>query len=385
VYPIAVVALIFIPLFSFGEPSRVSIYNNADKEQFGQTYNRNSLLSIDLTEFIHSPSVDTGAEGIQTAVFVDARVKNALDNILENRDFIFIDDSVLSAVDSAGVPAYRFRWNEYGFEIVFSLEKAGAGILKVIERTYSRNAYLLGELRRSYSDNYAVRVYRAEDLIEGADGIIDFREAMLAATVIGDTFQPLLGIHDGLGVLDEIGLITARIDVITEGSLVEYRPYEKAGPQLRSFIHSIAGMQGDFVDNLFSTVSDIFKKKSNDDHHIVLPEDFFLLKDGDNTDYSLFYYDILKRAGYQVRFVVIDSAGADGSLFSTVLFQERGTELWGRIDGQVLEREKSDRLSRMPALVFSGSVKYFEPDIEELFKSSVIELPPPSKWRTSLY
>ncbi len=341
-------------------------------------------MSIDLTKFRDSEPADAREGGILTAIIVDARVKKALDSLLGEKDFIFIENSVLSRNDAGGELSYGFSWNEYGFEIVFALEKAGEGIMKLVERTYSRDAYLLGELRRSYSDNFVVRIYRAENLFEDGNGKIDFTEALLAATVIGDTFQPLLGIHDGLGVLDEIGLITARIDIATEGTLVEYRKYEKADRELRSFIHSINGMQGDFIDNLFSTVSSIFGRHS-DDGRIILPEDFFIQKEGDDTDYTLFYYDVLKRAGYQVRFIVIDPGGPDGQLFSTVFFKELGTDLWGRIDGQVLEREKADRISRMAALVFSGSVKYFEPEIDLIFETAVIKLPPPSKWRTSLY
>jgi hypothetical protein len=383
-FPYLIIIILLLPAFSFAQEPQVSIYSAADELRYGQTLNRGSKDTVNLTDFLAADSADTESGGIQTAVIVDARVKDALDSLLKEKEFIFVENSVLMRTEIGGLSAYGFSWNEYDFEIVFTLEKADDVISGVIESTYSRNSYLLGEVRRSYSDNYAVKIFRADDLFHRGGLCIDFKEAMIAATVIGDSYQPLLGIHDGLGVLSQIGLVTARIDIVSEGALLEYRQPEIADKEFRSFIHSITGKQGDFVDNLFTSVSEIFLKHSLDDE-ILLPEEFFIQKEGDDTDYALLYYDVLKRAGYQVKFIVIDEGSVDGRLFSTVFFREAGTDLWGRIDGQVLEREKASRLNRLPALVFSASVKYFEPDIDVLFETSVIQLPPPSKWRTSLY
>ncbi len=336
-FPCSVIVMLLVPLFVFAEVPRVSIYSAADKARYGQTFSRGRRTSIELSDFKASGTADAPAGGIPTAVLVDARVKNALESLLEDQNFIFIENSVLLKTEIDGRPAYGFSWNEYGFDIVFSFEKADEHLDGIIERTYNRDSFLLGELRRSYTDNYTVRIFRAEDILN-RNGRLDFTEAMLSATVIGDSFQPLFGIHDGLAVLDEIGLVTARVDVVTEGELVEYRQFESAGKEIRSFIHTVSGMHGDFVDNLHTTVSGIYQKHS-DDGKLLLPEDFFLLKEGDDTDFSLFYYDILRRAGYEVRFIVIDRGDADGRLFSTVFFKERGTDLWGRIDGRMLERE----------------------------------------------
>lgn len=381
--PFTVIVMLLMPFFISAETPRVSIYSDADQARYGQTFSRGRRISFELPDFRTVDTIDAPAGGIQTAVIADARVKNAIEILLEDKNFIFIENSVLTKTEFSGKPAYGFNWNEYGFEIVFSFEKADQHLDEVIEQTYSKDSYLLGELRRSYADNYAVRIYRADDIVR-RNGKLDFSEAMLAATVIGDSFQPLFGIHDGLAVLNDIGLVTARVDVVTEGELVEYRDFETAGREIRSFIHTVQGMHGDFVDNLYTTVSGIYRKQA-DNGELLLPEEFFLEKKGDDPDFALFYYDILKRAGYEVKFIVIDRGEQSGGLYSTVFFKERGTDLWGWIDGQMLEREKASRISRLPALVFSGSVKYFEPDTAGLFSGAGIQLPPPSKWRSSLY
>ena len=383
----ALTASLILFLFSaasvFSDDTRVGIYRDARAENLGRAADRRAVESFGLEDFRESSSLPAEPGGILTAVLVDLRVKDALGELLSDRNFIFIENSVISRKDGEdGI--YRFNWNEYGFEIEFSLEKADRRLYELVDQTYRNNPYIAGEVRRSYSDNCIVRILAAEDFRPGSPGMIDFKEAMTAATVIGDVFQPLLGIHDGLGVLNGIGIISARIDLVTEGSLIEYRPLRKAETEIRSFIQSVSGMEGDFIENLYAVVSGTFGKQSGDDH-IMLPEDFFLRRKGDNTDYALFYYDILKRTGYEVRLIVIDSGAADGSLYTTVFFREEGADLWGRIDGRALEREKAGRFGRMPSLVFSASVDYFEPDIEEIFDTGTISLPPPSKWNTSLY
>jgi hypothetical protein len=194
----------------------------------------------------------------------------------------------------------------------------------------------------------------------------------------------MLGIHDGLGVLDDLGLASARLQIVDNNDYNEYRAFETRGDEIYAFIHSIEGLQGDFIENLFKAMGNITRKHSEDDR-ILLPEEFFSIRTGDNTDYVMFYFDILKRSGYEVRYAVIDTGNQDGELYSIVFFREKGADLWGWIDSSSLERERADNWRRLPALVFSATVKFFEPDIEEIVNDRGIVLPPPSKWFTSLY
>jgi hypothetical protein len=380
--------ILFIALFSaaaaYSDGLAVSIYTSASAENFGRAADRSRKTTILLSEFKNAESLPAGREGMQTAVMVESRVKTALESIMKGNDSVVVENSVIAVVNDSNRDIYRFSWEEYGFDIEFSLEGPSPELLDLIERTYSDDAYIAGEVRRSYTDNYAVRVYKAENIIRPKENVLDFRDALISATVIGSTFQPLLGMHNGLGVLDEIGLHSARLDVLDDDEIVDYRDYASNSDELLSFIHLVEEMPGDFIDNLYTTFGNI-TDRINEDNSIQLPEQLYETRKGDNTDFALFYYDVLRRKGYDVKFVVIDSGDRDAELYSTVFFKEKGTVLWGRIDSYELEREKADRWGRLPALVFDASVNYFEPEVDELMSKGKIVLPPPSDWQTSLY
>ncbi len=379
----AVLIFASINLYAQYEPNAgVSIYTDASAEHLGRAEDRSRLISVELEEFAGSDSLDVPGPGIETAVLVDSSVKEALDQMLENRDYVIVENSLFTKTKTSFGDVYGFSWDRYGFEISFMFQKPGARLIDEIEKVYGSDAYLYGELRRSYEDNYCIKILRAENVLTPQDESIDFREAMLSATVIGSTFQPMLGIRDGIGVLNMLGLAAVKYKSGTNEEFIDYRDFEKNGDGIYSFLHTISGQNGDFIDNLYSSFEGMTRKIS-DDGHMQLPEEFFETRVGDNTDFALFYYDILKRNSYQVKFIVIDPG--DANLYCTVFFRETGTDLWGRIDGNSLDREWATKWQRLPALVFTASVQYFEPSIEDVFFQRKIILPPPSEWKRSLY
>ncbi|HAK45152.1 MAG TPA: hypothetical protein DCO79_04430 [Spirochaeta sp.] len=385
-FRITAIILLFMVAFAVfaaddSDLTEVRVYTGASAALLGRAVERDRKVTVPIGDFIESKSIETSAGGIATAVMINASVKKALDELLASEEFVIVEESVLKRMKKSDRDVYSFSWSRYGFEIEFSFDKTSPELISEIEKVYGDDAYLFGELKRSYDDNYSLRIFKAEDLYRPARQKIDFIEAMISATVIGSTFQPLFGIHDGLGVLDRLGLASAKAAVMG-GDYLAYRQYEHDEEKILSFLDSIEGMEGDFIDNLYDAVKAISLKRS-DDGRIMLPEDFFSERAGDNTDYALFYYDLLKREGYSVKFIVIDPGS--GELYNTVFFREKGTDLWGRIDGNNLEREKAAKWQRMPALVFTASVSYFEPDITMIINDGVIELPPPSIWSLSPY
>ena len=202
------ILLFFLPFCLIAESSDgvVSIYSGASADRCGRSLNRKAVISVELDDFIDSESVFINADGIKTCVLIEARVKNALDILLADRDYVIVEDSVFTKESDYDGVSYGFAWEKYGFEIVFSFDKTSDKLLAEIEKIYGQDAWLYGELIRSYDDNYSITINKAEDVLGRADGKISFLEAMISASVIGSTFQPLLGIHDGLGVLDELGL-----------------------------------------------------------------------------------------------------------------------------------------------------------------------------------
>ncbi len=377
--------LIFPSALLFAAPDYVSVYKSASEAMLGRASSRASVISVPLNDFDRSETLPVnGEDGISTCVMIDASVKDAVEVLLEKRDFILIEGSVISREASGDDYIYTFTWDQYGFSVKFGFEHNLEIIEPVINTAYPDNSYLSGAVLRDFSDNYSLKIYEAEDVLKPYDGKPDFIEAMLSATVIGSTFQPMLGVRDGLGVLNQLGLAVSSSGVLEHPELYEYRKFRQAGDEIYSFIYRIMGMEGDFITNLFNTVTGISLKEP-DDGIVMLPEDFYVLRKGDNTDYSMFFYDILKRAGYEVKFIVIDPGEESGALYSTVFFLEEGGEQWGRIDSYSLDRYFAERWKRLPALVFSSTVRYFEPDTDRIFQSGMIELPPPSQWHTALY
>ncbi|MDC7125387.1 MAG: hypothetical protein PQJ46_07460, partial [Spirochaetales bacterium] len=167
-------------------------------------------------------------------------------------------------------------------------------------------------------------------------------------------------------------------------NIEDYRPMGKEGAELYSFIRSRMEMSGDLVDNIYKSVNDIINKNS-EDRKLQMPEKTLKMYSADNTDIALLYYDILKRCGYKVHFYVIDYGDIAGNIYCTTAFREKEADVWGWIDANGLERERAKNIQRIPALVLSASVDYFEPDMDELFQKKVIIFPPPSKWTKSLY
>ncbi len=377
--------LIFPSALLFAAPDYVSVYKSASEAMLGRASSRASVISVPLNDFDRAETLPVkGDEGISTCVMIDASVKDAVEVLLEKRDFILVEGSVISRESYGNDYMYTFTWDQYGFSVKFGFEHNLDIIEPVINDAYPDNSYLAGAVLRDFSDNYSLKIYEAEDVLAPRDGKPDFIEAMLSATVIGSTFQPMLGVRDGLGVLNQLGLAVSSSGVLEHPELYEYRKFHHAGDEIYSFVYRIMGMEGDFITNLFNTVTGISLKQP-DDGMVMLPEDFFVLRKGDNTDYSMFFYDILKRAGYEVKFIVIDSGEDSGALYSTVFFLEEGGEQWGRIDSYSLDRYFAERWKRLPALVFSSTVRYFEPDTDRIFQSGMIELPPPSLWHTALY
>ena len=380
----AVLILLLFPFILYAaEPEvYVEIYSAASAAAGGRSAGRTDTISVSLDRFNNTKSVEASAGGITTAVQINARVKNALEKLLEDKDYFIVEDSILSRQKINGEEVFNFVWDRFGFEVSCAFEKLPGVVRSVIEKVYGDDAWLYGELIKSYYDNYAVKIYKAEDVISPAAGKLDFLDAMISATVIGDSFQPLLGIHDGLGVLDDIGLVVARAEAAEEGGLSEFRELESDDEKIEAFVHSVSNMEGDFVENLYSSIREITRKLP-DDGRIIPPGDFFSSRRGDNADFCMFFYEVLRRNSYQVKYIVIDS-GTD-ELYSTVFFREKNADLWGRIDGNGLERERSENWRRLPALVFSASVNYFEPDVHDILKTGTIYLPPPSRWKVSLY
>lgn len=176
------------------EAAMVSIYDDFDDGGFGRSEYRSVIRTVKLPAFSRSVTLSTDdpsreGRGLLTAVVLSAGTEERLRRG-EYPEVVALEEGL-----------YLYR-NE-GLEFSFSLEKPGREILLLLT-DYYQGRYLswLESVTRRYEENYIVRIHSAENIFDPWTERIDYNEALLMATVLGDRDQWLWGIHDGLDILN---------------------------------------------------------------------------------------------------------------------------------------------------------------------------------------
>lgn len=102
--------------------------------------------------------------------------------------------SALSHQNMAGHTIYTYNKNDIKFS--FSLEKPSKTLLDSILAFY-KDKKAKAQVRESYQEGYIITIFSAPNVIANWNEEITYPEALLVATLIGDVFQPLWGMHDG--------------------------------------------------------------------------------------------------------------------------------------------------------------------------------------------
>ena len=97
-----------------------------------------------------------------------------------------------------------------GIRIGFGLEAPPKAVFDMIAKTYETLPTAAEQVAQRYRNGYTIRIYQAENVLDPENQMISYPEAVLAATLIGDSEQLLWGVHDGRDLLN--------------------RPYENAVP-----------------------------------------------------------------------------------------------------------------------------------------------------------
>ena len=190
--------LLFSGLFCFpafsAEPQRVSIYDDFDDGGFGRSEYRSVIRTVKLPAFSRSSTLSTDdpsreGRGLLTAVVLSAGTEAKL------RQGVYPD----VRRTEEGV----YRYSREGLEFTFSLEKPGPEILLLLKDYYQGPyAAWLESVTLHYEENFIIRIHSAENIFDPWTERIDYNEALLMATVLGDRDQWLWGIHDGLDLLN---------------------------------------------------------------------------------------------------------------------------------------------------------------------------------------
>ncbi len=195
----AAVCLLYVFFSSFAlsaETRMVSIYDDFDDGAYGRSEYRSVFRTVKLSAFSRSATVSADKDvsregkGLLTALVLSAETAGKLERGAY---------AEVSPASEEGI----YRYSKGGLEFSFSLEKPGSPVLQLL-KDYYRGEYIswLESVTRRYEENYIIRIHSAENIFDPWTERIDYNEALLMATLLGDREQWLWGIHDGLDILN---------------------------------------------------------------------------------------------------------------------------------------------------------------------------------------
>ncbi len=180
---------------SFTEEVHVSIYDDFDDGSFGRSEYRSVLRSVKMSAFERTETFPVASPAWELTSHLTA---------------VVLSEKRAGEISSGGYPDIItaqdgiYTYSRDGLEFSFSLEKPGEEIRMLLE-SYYKDEYApwLEPVWEHYSGNFIIRIYSAENIFEPWREYIQYREALLMATILGDRDQWLWGIHDGLDILGQ--------------------------------------------------------------------------------------------------------------------------------------------------------------------------------------
>ena len=348
----------------------LTIYNDNQEKYFGRSLKRTGITGINLMDFKDYKTKAVGdRNGNLTAVLVSSYINASLEMLLEKRDKIQYEDTsitVLKKVNRRNI--YLYNNSKYGISFSFSLEKADKNIYSQIEMVYGNNIYWHKIVTKLYVNNYVVRIYSAENIKGFNESKITYSEIMFMATLLGERDQPLWGIHDGLGILENIAYALKREDVVNRSKYNAYRKPVRNEDLLFTYINKIETMGSDFINNLhaFSSIN-IFTTEVTRD--LQFPEVLVKTEYGSQYDKVLLYYDILTRKHYTCRLILVRAAYTQNEPVLIVVFKDPDTYKWGVIGDMKTEVDLDSYWKNAVVNFYNHDMNYIEIDINDLFRN----------------
>jgi hypothetical protein len=352
----------------------VEIYTDFQPGKFGQAAERAAVKTLggfDAAKTLAAPDPD----GVLTALVLDYRVVEALTAFLTDYHERRLGSAWMWLEEAAGRKIFHYYEDSRGLAFSFSAEKPPAAMLSFIENFYQRDPANRRDVAEHYRKNYVIRVHSAENIIDPWIGGISFEEALVIATLIGDTHQELWGIHDGKGLLRDLPeLIAAKAAL----SLYQYRPIEKNETGYLSFIRRVRGREGSFARNLRAAAMNEFDTVPFYDFQ--LPEEFAARGRGKPEDLVLLYTDVLVRMGYEARLLAVAKDAESQNLM--VVFREGEREDWSALTEKDIFVHVAADWKKIPAAVLSGANVWFhEMDYLRIFRERKVYSVPAGSWQ----
>ncbi len=173
----------------------VNIYADNDPNLMGVSKEKVWLKSYMLSNFEYYQTLSTETnKGYLTPVTVSRDLFYLLDEFLEFQDIYRKGNVIVTKEDGI----YHFHDEDISLQFSFGLEKASDPIFNIIENIYKNDPKNATAVLNHYLDSWVIRIYSAENVVNPDIETLDFDDILITATIIGEKFQWLWGIHDGV-------------------------------------------------------------------------------------------------------------------------------------------------------------------------------------------
>ena len=363
----------------------VTIYTDNQEQLYGRALSRSGIHGINLEQFGNYKTLNTGSSGVLTAVIVSSYVNSVLEQMFEYREKVEYTTTEIEMIkrDRSG-NIYMLSDSEFNINFKFRLEKPSDVIYRQVDAVYGNNSYWHSIVTNLYRNNYVVRIYSAENIPGYDNSRIVFAEALFMATLIGYRHQPLWGIHDGLGYLDNVGYALIRDDLADYSEFNNYRNPAVNEDGIYRFIYRVQSMGPDFVQNLYDLSSVVFNIH-DDISTKQLPEKLLLSEEGSRRDLALFYYDILTRMKYECKLAFVKKAYSDDDPEMLVVFRDKESYLWGIIGYGSIDEEIHELWEKTFAGYYNQDTKYYILNADDIFSEKKISVPDDKYWTLSKF
>lgn len=202
---VGIILVLMMTGFSLGAVDIINIYGDNNSSLYGVSRERVWLKSIDIESLEYCRTYDTNEEeGVLTAVTASRELFFFLDSALKYEESVRVGTVVLSRELKGNRVVYTYWDNTRGIDFAFSLEKPGEEIFKVIDSVYPLPNKWNKEVKDHYRDTWVIRIFAAENCVNPDVSELDFEDILFTATLIGEKFQWLLGVHDGADFLADL-------------------------------------------------------------------------------------------------------------------------------------------------------------------------------------
>ncbi|MFQ3619641.1 MAG: hypothetical protein SNJ78_01730 [Spirochaetales bacterium] len=356
---------------------QIHIYEDASARDFGKSWHRQGVKSISLQEFSSSRTLATkDPDGVVTAVVINARVVHALEKFLEGFEERWLEPAWYWKEKHPFRTIYTYYDPSLRLQFSFSFEKPNSAVLQLIDRTYARDPKNRKEVRDYYEKNFVVRIHAAENIFEPWLDTLTFNEILLAATLVGDPFQPLWGIHDGFGLLSNL---PERVEAKLSLSLVEFRPLSSHQDLYYSFILRVHRMAGSFPKNLYQETNRRIETRGG--LSFVLPEELLERGKGSTDEKVLLCYDVLLRRGYEAKLLAIRRS-LSSDPFLMVVYRTGGRGNWGALWAENCIDHIAAKWNDVPSIVIGGEGFFILLEASSIFSTKRLEFPEGLNWST---